>query len=45
MNLPVPLSRSGRFGPAELRPALAAPRPAVGLTSEWRLVDGVRTHA
>lgn len=34
----------GRFGPAELRLALAAPRPAAGLTSEWRLVDGIRTH-
>lgn len=27
-----------------LRLALAAPRPAAGLTSEWRLVDGLRTH-
>ncbi|MGS2618327.1 alpha/beta fold hydrolase [Micromonospora sp. LZ34] len=35
----------GRFGPADLRLAFAAPRPAAGLTSEWRLVDGVRTHA
>ncbi|MEU4780119.1 alpha/beta fold hydrolase [Micromonospora sp. NPDC023633] len=34
----------GRFGPAELRLALAAPKPAAGLTSEWRLVDGLRTH-
>ncbi|MEV1071469.1 alpha/beta fold hydrolase [Micromonospora parva] len=34
----------GRFGPAELRLAMAAPRPAGGLTSEWRLVDGLRTH-
>ncbi|MDT0529292.1 alpha/beta fold hydrolase [Micromonospora sp. DSM 115977] len=34
----------GRFGPAELRLALAAPKPAAGLTSEWRLVDGIRTH-
>ncbi|TDC80993.1 alpha/beta hydrolase [Micromonospora sp. KC606] len=34
----------GRFGAAELRLALAAPRPAAGLTSEWRLVDGLRTH-
>lgn len=34
----------GRFGPAELGLALAAPRPAAGLTSEWRLVDGLRTH-
>lgn len=23
---------------------MAAPRPAAGLTSEWRLVDGLRTH-
>ncbi|MER7460679.1 alpha/beta hydrolase [Micromonospora sp. NPDC126480] len=46
---PSPLRRPrptapGRFGPAELRLALAAPRPAAGLTSEWRLVDGLRTH-
>ncbi|MEU8019868.1 alpha/beta fold hydrolase [Micromonospora parva] len=34
----------GRFGLAELRLAMAAPRPAGGLTSEWRLVDGLRTH-
>lgn len=34
----------GRFGAAELRLALAAPRPAAGLTSEFRLVDGLRTH-
>ncbi|MFG1843629.1 alpha/beta fold hydrolase [Micromonospora sp. NPDC049175] len=34
----------GHFGPAELRLAMAAPRPAAGLTSEWRLVDGLRTH-
>ncbi|MEU7752430.1 alpha/beta hydrolase [Micromonospora sp. NPDC049171] len=34
----------GRFGPAQLRLAMAAPRPAAGLTSEWRLVDGLRTH-
>ncbi|XTZ16489.1 alpha/beta fold hydrolase [Micromonospora echinospora] len=33
-----------RFGWAQLRVALAAPRPAAGLTSEWRLVDGIRTH-
>jgi pimeloyl-ACP methyl ester carboxylesterase len=33
-----------RFGWAQLRLALAAPRPAAGLTSEWRLVDGIRTH-
>ncbi|MEH0935865.1 alpha/beta fold hydrolase [Micromonospora psammae] len=38
------LSAPGRFGPTELRLALAAPRPAAGLTSEWRLVNGVRTH-
>ncbi|SCG72146.1 alpha/beta fold hydrolase [Micromonospora coxensis] len=37
-------SPPGRFGPAELRLALAAPRPAAGLTSEWRLVDGLRVH-
>ncbi|MCW3843455.1 alpha/beta hydrolase [Micromonospora yasonensis] len=37
-------SPPGRFGPAELRLALAAPRPAAGLTSEFRLVDGLRTH-
>ncbi|MFF0153970.1 hypothetical protein [Micromonospora sp. NPDC005203] len=29
----------GHFGPTELRLAMAAPRPAAGLTSEWRLVD------
>ncbi|MCG5440590.1 alpha/beta fold hydrolase [Micromonospora foliorum] len=34
----------GRFGPAELRLAMAAPRPVGGLTSEWRVVDGLRTH-
>ncbi|MBQ1073545.1 alpha/beta hydrolase [Micromonospora sp. C31] len=34
----------GRFGTAELRVALAAPKPIAGLTSEWRLVDGIRTH-
>lgn len=34
----------GRFGLADLRLAMAAPRPAAGLTSEWRLVDGLRTH-
>ncbi|MEH0841940.1 alpha/beta hydrolase [Micromonospora sp. CPCC 205711] len=39
-----PLTRPGRFGRAELRTALAAPRPAAGLISEFRLVDGVRTH-
>ncbi|MFG1883969.1 alpha/beta fold hydrolase [Micromonospora sp. NPDC049102] len=38
------LTASGRFGVAELRLALAAPRPAAGLTSDWRLVDGLRTH-
>ncbi|MFC0028071.1 alpha/beta fold hydrolase [Micromonospora chaiyaphumensis] len=37
-------SPPGRFGPAELRLALAAPRPAAGLTSEFRLIDGLRTH-
>lgn len=34
----------GRFDTAQLRLALAAPRPAAGLTSEWRLVDGLCTH-
>ncbi|WP_430500729.1 alpha/beta fold hydrolase [Micromonospora trifolii] len=29
---------------AELQLGMAAPRPAAGLTSEWRLVDGLRTH-
>ncbi|MCM0673955.1 alpha/beta hydrolase [Micromonospora phytophila] len=38
------VSPAGRFGPAELRLALAAPRPAAGLTSEFHLVDGLRTH-
>ncbi|MET7706312.1 alpha/beta fold hydrolase [Micromonospora sp. NPDC005413] len=38
------LSPSGRFSLAELRLAMAAPRPSAGLTSEWRLVDGRRTH-
>ncbi|MEV4655860.1 alpha/beta fold hydrolase [Micromonospora sp. NPDC049301] len=38
------LSPAGRFSLAELRLARAAPRPAAGLTSEWRLVDGLRTH-
>ncbi|MCO1595806.1 alpha/beta hydrolase [Micromonospora sp. RHAY321] len=38
------LSPAGRFSLAELRLALAAPRPAAGLVSEWRLVDGLRTH-
>lgn len=37
-------TRAGRFGSAELRLAMAAPRPAGGLTSEWRLVNGLRTH-
>ncbi|MCI4065077.1 alpha/beta hydrolase [Micromonospora sp. R77] len=41
---PGTVSAPGRFGPAELRLALAAPRPAAGLTSEFRLVDGLRTH-
>ncbi|MGI5522546.1 alpha/beta fold hydrolase [Micromonospora sp. CA-259024] len=38
------LTRAGRFGLTELRLAMAAPRPAAGLTSEWRLVGGLRTH-
>ncbi|SCE72899.1 Lysophospholipase, alpha-beta hydrolase superfamily [Micromonospora coriariae] len=38
------LTSAGRFGLADLRLALAAPRPAAGLTSEWRRVDGLRTH-
>ncbi|MET8200750.1 alpha/beta fold hydrolase [Micromonospora taraxaci] len=38
------LTPAGRFGLGELRLALAAPRPAAGLTSDWRLVDGLRTH-
>jgi pimeloyl-ACP methyl ester carboxylesterase len=37
-------SPPGRFGLPQLRLALAAPRPAAGLTSEFRLVDGLRTH-
>ncbi|MGW5667390.1 alpha/beta fold hydrolase [Micromonospora sp. NPDC003776] len=37
-------SPPGRFGLADLRLALAAPRPAAGLTSEFRLVAGLRTH-
>ena len=37
-------SPPGRFGLGELRLALSAPRPAAGLTSEWRLVAGLRTH-
>ncbi|MFI5928203.1 alpha/beta fold hydrolase [Micromonospora sp. NPDC051543] len=41
---PAGLTPAGRFGLAELRLALAAPRPAAGLTSDWRLVDGLRTH-
>ncbi|MEW2427701.1 alpha/beta hydrolase [Micromonospora sp. NPDC047644] len=41
---PVGSARASRFGLAELRLAMAAPRPAAGLTSEWRLVDGLRTH-
>jgi pimeloyl-ACP methyl ester carboxylesterase len=32
------------FSTADLRIALAAPRPAAGLTSEWRMVEGLRTH-
>ncbi|MBM0231240.1 alpha/beta fold hydrolase [Micromonospora sp. STR1_7] len=35
---------AGRFGRAELRLAMAAPWPAAGLASDWRLVDGLRTH-
>lgn len=38
------LTPAGRFGPTELRLAMAAPRPAAGLVSEWRLVGGLRTH-
>ncbi|MFF5052730.1 alpha/beta fold hydrolase [Micromonospora sp. NPDC000663] len=38
------LTPAGRFGRTELRLAMAAPRPAAGLVSEWRLVDGLRTH-
>ncbi|MFY1620244.1 alpha/beta fold hydrolase [Micromonospora sp. WMMD736] len=38
------MTASGRFGLAELRLALAAPRPDAALTSDWRLVGGVRTH-
>ncbi|MDG4808669.1 alpha/beta hydrolase [Micromonospora sp. WMMD1120] len=34
----------GTFGLAELRLAMAAPEPAAGLTSDWRRVDGLRTH-
>lgn len=41
---PGTVSAPGRFTTAELRLALAAPRPAAGLTSEFRLVDGLRTH-
>ncbi|WBB81692.1 alpha/beta fold hydrolase [Micromonospora sp. WMMD882] len=37
------MTRDG-FGPARLRLALAAPRPAAGLVSQWRVVDGIRTH-
>ncbi|WP_089153898.1 alpha/beta fold hydrolase [Micromonospora sp. NBS 11-29] len=32
------------FGPGELRQALAAPRPAAGLVSDFRPVAGLRTH-
>ncbi|MEV4196964.1 alpha/beta fold hydrolase [Micromonospora globbae] len=42
-RLPTP-TPAGRFTMAELRLAMAAPQPAAGLTSEWRLVDGLRTH-
>ncbi|TNH29567.1 hypothetical protein FHG89_11835 [Micromonospora orduensis] len=38
------LTPAGRFGRTELRLAMAAPRPAAGLVSEWRLVDGLRSH-
>ncbi|SIN40452.1 alpha/beta fold hydrolase [Micromonospora cremea] len=38
------ITPAGRFSLAELRLALAAPRPAAGLTSEWRLIGGLRTH-
>jgi pimeloyl-ACP methyl ester carboxylesterase len=40
----VRLTPAGRFGSAELRLALAAPRLAGGLVSDWRLVAGLRTH-
>ncbi|MEV2241215.1 alpha/beta hydrolase [Micromonospora sp. NPDC049891] len=33
-----------RSGPAPLRLALSAPADAAGLTSEWHMVDGLRTH-
>ena len=32
------------FGAAERRLALATPRPAAGLTSDFRQVGGLRTH-
>ncbi|WP_341719805.1 alpha/beta hydrolase [Micromonospora sp. FIMYZ51] len=35
---------AARPGRALLRLALAAPRDAAGLTSEWRTIDGLRTH-
>ncbi|GIJ79041.1 Lysophospholipase, alpha-beta hydrolase superfamily [Micromonospora phaseoli] len=35
---------ASRSGPTLLRLALSAPRAATGLTSEWRTVDGLRTH-
>ncbi|MGC4897344.1 alpha/beta fold hydrolase [Micromonospora sp. DT31] len=37
-------SPPGRFGPGELRLALTAPRPAAGLTSDFRQIAGLRTH-
>lgn len=37
-------NRPTRFGLAQLRLALAAPQPAAGLTSEWRLINGIPTH-
>ncbi|MFI5847426.1 alpha/beta fold hydrolase [Micromonospora chalcea] len=40
----VPSSPPGRFSRAELRLALAAPRPAAGLTSDFRPVGGLRAH-
>ncbi|WP_307812990.1 alpha/beta fold hydrolase [Micromonospora coerulea] len=43
-SAPHPISPAGRFALAELRLALAAPQPAAGLTSEFRLVAGLRSH-
>ncbi|MGA3525442.1 alpha/beta fold hydrolase [Melissospora conviva] len=34
----------GRLGLRGLRLSMAAPAPAGGLVSEWRLVDGISTH-